>query len=144
MSGAAKRSFSMKLWERVVQMVCWTFVSTYVGSIPAPWAHHLIAQAAGMTVSQRGLLSAVAGLIQFAVGKWVAPRVGNPNTPDLVPSIILKRFGVPESLQEPLEVTITEIIEAAVHAAKAHPDAPVTVEDVAKQIVHSKEKPPAS
>lgn len=133
---ADPRSFSLKLWERVVQMICWTFVSTYVGSIPVTASQHLLPQVANLTVTQRLLVSALAGVIQFVAGAGVAPHVGNPNTPDLIPNFILKRLGVPEGLQEPIEVTLSDVIEAATRAIKAHPDIEVTVEDVAKELVH--------
>lgn len=137
------RSFSLKLWERVLQMTCWTFVSTYMGALPVGGAQHLIPQIAGMTPAQRALVAALGGVLQFIVGAGIAPHVGDPNTPDLIPGVILKRFGVPQEL-EPLEVTLSEVIEATVHAVKSHPDSPVTVEDVAKEIaLGHRRQPPA-
>lgn len=141
MAGQHARSFSLKLWERVVQMTCWTFVSTYVGTIPVTTTQHLIPQVANMTVTQRILISLLAGALQFVAGAGIAPHVGDPNTPDLIPNIILKRFGIPEGLQQPLEVGVDEVIQAALRAVKAKPGTEVTIEDVAKELVANREKP---
>lgn len=138
-----RAAFAAKLWERVVQMISWTFVATYVGSIPLSAGQHLFGgSVADLSVTQRLLVSVLAGVIQAVVGKAVAPHVGDPNTPDLIPRVLLKRFGVPDALDEPLEVTLHDVIEAAAEAVKLKPAESVTVQDIAKVLVDRAQKPP--
>lgn len=135
------REFSLKLLERVATIFVLAFSSTWIsGSVSL--AFHTTTP---LSVAQRALIAGVAATVQLLVGTLIGPRVGNPNSPSILPRWVLKKIGspvVPNSTQ--LVVTLDDVVNATLReVAEKHPEVlDVKAEDVAKAVVAAKAATP--
>jgi hypothetical protein len=130
------REFSLKLLERVASIFALAFASTYAaGSVSL--AFH---QQTPLSVAQRALVAGIAAVAQLLVGVLIAPHVGNPNSPSVLPNALLRRFGTPVATSTQLVVTLEDVVGATLtQLAKEHPEVmDLKPEDVAKTLLAAK------
>lgn len=126
------RVFASKLAEQVASMFITAFLATYgTGLI---WPGTEVSHAA---VTQRAIIAGVAGVIQLLLGVLVGPHVGDPNSPSLLPTSLLRRMGVPVTTQQQLVVGIDDVIQATIRelALKFPGALDLQPSDVAREVV---------
>ena len=84
------RVFALRLLERVVLTFVLAILATYTsdvlgGSVPS--LHALLA----LSLGHKALVAGVAAVAQLVISTLVAPHVGDPNSPDLLPGWLLKK-----------------------------------------------------
>lgn len=130
------KEFSLKLAERVATMFAFVFLSTYAaGSVSL--AFHT---STPLSVAQRALVAGIAAVVQLILGTLVGPHVGNPNSPSLLPSAVLRRLGTPVPVTSQLVVTLDDVVGATLRqVAERHPEVlDVKPEDVVKEVLAAK------
>jgi hypothetical protein len=86
------RIYSIRLLERVIATGVIAFLATFVAvavATPVTSTGTLNAVALG----DRGLVAGVAAIIQLVLSALVAPHVGDPASPELVPRKVLRKLG---------------------------------------------------
>lgn len=96
--------FSAKLLERVLVAFVVAFVAAY-GSSP-------------LGSGRDALVAAAAAAVQLALSTLVAPHVGDPNSPGLLPGALVDR------LRPALKQAAADVVEAAVAAESETPPPP--------------------
>lgn len=134
------REFSVKLLERVIAIFLFTFGSTYAAG-SASLAFH---NTDSLSVTQRALVAGIAAVVQLVLGTFVGSRVGNPNSPSLLPTAILRRIGTPVTSNTQLVVTLEDVVGATLRqVAEKHPDIlDVSAAEVTKAVLAAKRENP--
>lgn len=134
------RLYAIRLLERVGLTFLLAFAGTYVTDVLA--LGRSVPQLATLTdlsLAHKALAAGLAAVIQLVLSTLVAPHVGDPSTPDLLPARLLKRLGGAVSSASGGAVApaaLTAVVDGTVARLKARygSDAPVTVESVAAEI----------
>jgi hypothetical protein len=87
------RLYSIRLLERVIATRVIAFFAAYAAVIVAEPITH-VHSLGNISPGTNGLIAGAAAIIQLVLSALVAPHVGDPSTPDLVPMSVLKRVGV--------------------------------------------------
>ena len=138
--------FAARLLERVLVTFAIGFVSTYVnvllGGIDTTGAPGvgqigiLLKELEGLSLAHKAVAAGGMALFQLAVSVFIAPHIGDPNSPDLVPKRFLKqgehsaatvaKYAASDELQNLLQST-----------AASNPNVPLTVENVLAQVAQA-------
>lgn len=130
------RKFSALLAERVATILVLTFLATY-GAGSVGLTLHASDQ---FSLAQRSLVAAVAAVVQLLLGVFVGPNVGDPSTPSLLPTALLKRLGgLPAPAQQQIVVALDDVVQ---HLAEKYPDVKLSADEVAKALLDHAVQPP--
>lgn len=141
------REFAAKLLERVVTMFLVAFVLTYVNVLlgATDSSTPLVGQLGGflqgmesLSLFHKAVLAGTAAVIQMILLVLVGPRVGDPNSPDIVPNRFLQH-GQHEPAPVGRYAASDELQHLLQQAAAANPNAPLTTESVAAAMASARE-----
>lgn len=133
------RIYAVKLAERVGSMFLLAFLSTYAAGIGNnPSLSHVF----DLSLGQKAATAGIAAAVQLLLSTTVAPFVGDPNSPSLVPKALLGKFAAPVPAVANVVVSLDDIIkklmakypgiegtaeQLAAELVKEHPVLPATV-----------------
>jgi hypothetical protein len=131
------RLFSLRLAERVFGTLLITFFATYATELGAP-SSGLVATLGDLSVAHKAFVAAVAAALQLAVSTIVAPHVGDPQSPDLIPNALIDRIDrlLPKGTPKAVEVTLTDVVTATLEKVReSHPEVATTADEVAEHLI---------
>lgn len=121
--------FAVKLVERVSTMFLFAFLATYAAGLGNnPSLDHVF----NLSLGQKAATAGIAAAVQLLLSTTVAPFVGDPNSPSLVPKALLGKFAVPAAGHQSIVVTLDDIVKKLVGK---YPGIEVAAEDLAKELV---------
>lgn len=92
------RVFALKLLERVAITFLVAFAATYVSDVVGANSIPQLGALTDLSIAHKALAAAVAAVTQLIMSTLVAPHVGDPNEPNLVPVFLLRRAAAAPSV----------------------------------------------
>ena len=148
------KDFSLSLAERVASVFAFAFLAAWVlGEVHA----HQLAALGSLSLAQKAAAAGGAAVVQLILGVFVAPHVGDPNTPSLLPSRFTGRFAATPAQKQQISVSVDDVVTAVLRRLlnkvpqgiivshddvvdvilkKIEAGAPVAVEDVANDLIN--------
>lgn len=107
------REYALKLAEKILSVWVFTFVATYVVGALGD-AYGTSPEVSHLSIMQRCILAATGAVVQLLLGTTVAPFVGDPSSPSVLPNSLLARLGAAPSTAQIL-VTVEDLASAVAH-----------------------------
>lgn len=128
------RVFAVKLAERVITMFLFAFLATYAAGIGSnPSLDHVF----NLSLGQKAATAGIAAAVQLLLSTTVAPFVGDPNSPSLVPKALLGKLVPPAAGKQSIVVSLDDIVKKL---AGKYPGIEIAAEDLANELVHEASK----
>jgi hypothetical protein len=140
-------TFSAKLLERVLVTIGVAFAGVYspllLGLNGVAGLHEI----ESLSLAHKALVAGVAGVVQLVLGSLIAPHVGDPDSPDLIPAAWLKRLkSVPSDISTFVKMTtglsvstneLSVIVAQVLHdlEVKYGSDVPIDVDELFTAVV---------
>lgn len=127
------KKFAVALAERVLSMFLFSFLATYVAGVGSnPTLDHVF----DLSLGQKAAAAGIAAAVQLLLSTTVAPFIGDPNSPSLVPKWLLGRVNATPAQAQSVIVSVDDVIAATLKRVATHfPGLTVSVEDVANELI---------
>jgi len=128
-------TYYRQLAERVVTTFLFAFLAAWtvgLGATPA------LDQIGNLSVAQKAAAAGGAAVLQLLLSVFVAPHVGDPNSPSLLPKRFTGSVSATAEQKSSVVVSVDDVIGAVLSrlGTKVPPGVTVTAEDVANELIN--------
>lgn len=104
------KEYALKLAEKILSVWVFSFIATYVVSALGS-AYGAASDVSHLSIVQRCILAATGAVVQLLLGTTVAPFVGDPNSPSVLPNALLTKLGASPATAQ-IIVTVEDVAAA--------------------------------
>jgi hypothetical protein len=126
-------------------------LTTFLAAFAGAWllglgSHPIFAELGNLSLAQKAAAAGGAAVLHLLAGVFVAPHVGDPSSPSLLPARFVGKVAATLPEKQAVVVSIDDVLSAVLKrlASKLPPGVTVTAEDVANELIGEVWKPPTA